>query len=99
MSALSKLHALTSGRLITTRVETGDVDAGETVEIDGVTVEVVSLDQAKTASLVVCGSISYYIDDVHAKCSDCRAAIVHRPYAPPAPKVCIECATLRARAQ
>jgi hypothetical protein len=59
---------------------------------------IVDSDEAERASLVVCGPVSYFDDDVHASCADCGTAIVHRPYAPTTPpKVCLGCATSRLR--
>lgn len=45
-------------------------------------------------NVLVCSSVGYFADDVHAHCATCHAPIVHRPHVPPdASKLCIRCAS------
>lgn len=63
------------------------------VILNGLNVEVVTEAAAERATVVVCGPISYFADDVHSHCSSCGTAIVHRPSVPLLPpKICVECA-------
>lgn len=63
-----------------------------TVNIGGIEAIVATPEECEAVSFVVCGSVSYFADDVHARCAYCDTPIVHRPYVPlTPPKICIAC--------
>jgi hypothetical protein len=63
-------------------------------------ITVVSQERAEKAVFVVCAKADFetpFDDNVETVCCDCDVAIIHRPHAPAAPpKICMECAILRA---
>lgn len=57
-------------------------------------------DECEGCHFVVCGSKSFFDDDVKTTCSHCGTPIVHRPYSPKSPpKICIKCAILQSEAE
>jgi hypothetical protein len=62
--------------------------------IAGVRVYIADEAECEAATLVVCGPVSHFPDDVHTICAVCQTGIVHRPHAPARPpKVCLTCAS------
>lgn len=45
--------------------------------------------------VVVCGSTSFFGDDVKATCGECGAEVYHRPHAPAGARVCCRCVLKR----
>jgi hypothetical protein len=67
-------------------------DVGDTIKIGDLSVKVGSEEECEQCAVVVCGSLSFFPDDVRTTCSGCGATVFHRPYAPKMPpKVCITC--------
>jgi hypothetical protein len=80
-----------------------DAHEGDTVNIHGLEVEVVSDADAEACAFVVCADAELlmpFADNVFTTCSDCGRGIQHRPYAPKRPpKICMSCVMLRSRTQ
>lgn len=68
-------------------------DGRTSVTLGGHTVEVVDAATAEQATFVVCGTTSFFLDDVRTHCAFCHRGIVHRPNVPVRPvKICVPCA-------
>lgn len=69
---------------------------GETINVAGIDVHVVSDDEAEKAGALVCmrkGALTPFNDNLEAPCSACGETVIFRPHSPKAPpKLCLECA-------
>jgi len=64
----------------------------DVIRIGGIEAIVGTPEECEVASFVVCGTESFFADDVHTRCAFCRTPVVHRPHAPVTPpKICFSC--------
>lgn len=72
---------------------------GETVELFGLKINVVSDEECEQADAVVCAHATiplYFRDNVTGPCADCGDLLQWRPHAPKKPpKVCMRCIEIR----
>ena len=47
-------------------------------------------------TFIICGPVSYFLDDIKVNCVDCGSEVFHRPHAPQGIYMCLLCAMKRA---